>query len=276
MGISHVLPDPNAPPPPSRQNRFPKVKTEPWPGRCNVRRADGTYCHFYPAKRPDNSPNISGRCRKHGGLSGFQTLAMTHELFGRGYQRDVPPELAKRLEQALKDPDLAKLHAEMALLDARMGELFSQLPTGENEDAWRQAMSCVAQLKDELGKPKDEVKIEDVQFWLTKLDETFMAAKAERQVWAEVYEVVELRRRLADTERKREEMLETAVTAKHFLLLMAGLQTSIAAVISPENCAQGAEFVRQALAAELRKTFNRPELPTRDTYIEAEAEEIEE
>src|SRR5215218_5374034 len=83
-------------------------------------------------------PMSNGRCKNHGGLTPAG-IASPHFQHGR-YSR-VIPRVAARLAAAAADPNYLELRQEIALVDARLGELLGRLDDGEHGGLWTTVLS---------------------------------------------------------------------------------------------------------------------------------------
>lgn len=199
----------------------PMPSPEPIKGRCGAKIKNSMkkfgcvmYCDAVPMKDRD-------RCKFHGGMSP-RGLESPHYK-GRGYSKDLPARLAHRMERALNDPELTSLAHELALLDARIGEIFQKMPTGESGQAWDDMMVAVNNLDTAL----QEERLDDAVFWIGQAKKAIRLSKAERDGWNEIYGAISQRRQLADTERKREEMLSGNMTVRQAAVLVTSIQTAI-------------------------------------------------
>lgn len=103
------------------------------------------------------SKRTGARCRKHAApgrdvcsMHGGKTPRGIHSPHwrGRGYSKDLPTRLADRFRLALQDPQLLELSSEIALLDARVGELLAGLPkdrAAADHDTWGELVALVEQ-----------------------------------------------------------------------------------------------------------------------------------
>jgi hypothetical protein len=78
-------------------------------------------------------------CRMHGGATP-RGMASPHWR-GRGYSKDLPTRLYERWEAGLNDPKLLELHSEIALIDARLGEMFVRRPRSMKQ--WREVYRLI-------------------------------------------------------------------------------------------------------------------------------------
>lgn len=211
----------------------------PLPGRCGIKLKARTsnptgegYCSQWPVTGRE-------RCKMHGGKQPRGMEAANWR--GRGYSRDLPTQLADRFNTALSDPDLTNLASEIALVDARLGQLFVKLPTGEVKSAWDAARDAVATLEGAMARNDMDSATNALQ----DLRAAFSTVQREHEAWGEIYLALELRRRLADTERKREEMLALTMTAKQVMTLVGAIQAAILSEVTEQP-------VRERLTGKLR------------------------
>ena len=80
--------------------------------------------------------SVPGRtvCYQHGGATP-RGMALPQTKTGR-YSRDLPTRLAARYQESLSDPDLLALREEIALIDARLGDLLKRVDSGESGVLW--------------------------------------------------------------------------------------------------------------------------------------------
>ncbi len=134
---------------------------------------------------------MNGRCRIHGGLSP-KGAASPHTITGK-YSKYLPQSLGKSYEASLKDPDLLKLHNDIALVDARVIDLLTQLKDGqENNDA------------------------------LAKLD-----IAGSKELWLEIGAFTDQRRKLVESERKRAIETQQVITTERLMALLEMITTII-------------------------------------------------
>jgi hypothetical protein len=164
------------------------------------------------------------RCKFHGGKSPRGVESPHYK--GKAWSRDLPTRLSDRVTAGLDNPELISMREELALVDARMGELLERLTTGESGDAWLEVTRLAARIRkvvdDQPGNWFDELDL-----ILGELGACIEAANSDTQVWGELHGVLEQRRRIADTERKREEFESEAVTRNQWATFLTSVQTAI-------------------------------------------------
>lgn len=172
---------------------------------CGARTRAGKAC------RKAAMPN--GKCRNHGGAS---PVGVAHPSFKTGrYSKDLPARLAARLQEASVDPDLISMRQEIALVDARTNEVLSRLDSKEAAAHWMQLKDLVEQFR--LGTATQRIQAaEALSTWSTE-------ALSDYAVWAEVLDLMERRRKLAETESKRLAAMGQFLTASQAMVLLASV-----------------------------------------------------
>jgi hypothetical protein len=185
----------------------------PVPGKCGakLRKSDpARYCTMNPITG-------RGRCKFHGGAT---PRGVAHPRYaGRAYSRDLPTKYADRMRNADEDTDLVSLKAELSLLDARMGELLGKTGSGEGPTAWKVVELTVHKLQHAL----DTKNGADAATAMDKLRDAMQNARSEAEAWGELYGVIELRRKTADAERRREADLQANLNYKQAQTLIGAI-----------------------------------------------------
>lgn len=161
----------------------------------------------------------NGRCRNHGGCSPSGIASPHHR--GAGRSRYIPTGWQRAYGEALDDPELLSLRADLARTDAQIDALLQQLPeTGAEEEAWgafvahfHAAMASLATARaPETPEEQQDEAMRD--FWIA-LEMAQLLAREGAQHHSAALEVegrlsalTETRRRLVDSETKR---ISTAV-----------------------------------------------------------------
>ena len=116
---------------------MPAGSSSPMAGRCGatLRRKPGRFCTAYP---------LTGttRCRLHGGKS---LAGPAHGNWKHGMYSTVLPEaLGTHYATARQNPALVALTEQIALVDAKVFELFEQVQRGESPAAWTRVLELAA------------------------------------------------------------------------------------------------------------------------------------
>lgn len=181
--------------------------------KCGAKTRSGGQCARSPVAG-------SKRCNLHGGLSpkGIASATFKH---GR-HSRHLPTQLAARYQAAMSDPQLLELRSEVALMDVRVDDLLSRIAAGNSADAWEAAQSAFADLTAAIssGNAKDLVTAH------TALAEA-LNHHDDTALWKEVNDVVDLRRRLVESERKQMALSEQFVAVAEIMSLMGAIVASV-------------------------------------------------
>ena len=159
----------------------------------------------------------NGRCRMHGGKTPTGP-ALPQYKHGR-YSQVLPARLAGRYQEAAQDTALLELRSEVALLDARLADLLMRVDTGESGALWR----ALAEWRLEAlaaRKANDTVKTSEA---INAIFDLIARGHADYQAWREVGSVIEQRRKLVESERKRLIEMQQTLTAEKAMLLLGAV-----------------------------------------------------
>ena len=192
-------------------------------GRCKMIKRDGnrcknpvrhgwTVCHFHGAGRPG----------KPGGLNNRQVTTARHTSA-------LPTRLLAKYEEAINDPDYLSMTEELALLDTRMAEMLERLDTTDVKLAWQKVRRAY-QLLD-----NDNIEDDGYNNALELLQEALTMKSADDTIWKEVAGIIEQRRKVAETERRRVVDAQSSMTYERANMLVAFLMSSVQShVTDPE------------------------------------------
>jgi len=176
--------------------------------RCHGTTLRGERCGQWAVK-------ASGVCRFHAARS---LRDLTTPQFANS---KAIPYLPKRLHSmflaSMRDPSLDNLKKQIGLLDMREKELLKRLGTTESDKAWTQAREYLLRLM-EATRAGDK----NASFYAVEgLKKAILDGSNEVQQWDEIRENMEQRRKMVETERKREEYLRASITPE-ILAAMVG------------------------------------------------------
>jgi hypothetical protein len=131
----------------------------------------------------------------HGGRS---RAGIAHPRLTRGgrYSKHLPQGLLAAYERARVDPELLKLHDEIALTQARIQELLGSLHRDDSPGAWGRARAALRALK---VARSDRGRLAAIE----QLEEALDAAAAERKTWKAIQAAIDQVRRLTVAEHRR-------------------------------------------------------------------------
>ena len=153
----------------------------------------------------------------HGGKS-LSGLAHPNTKTGR-YSKDLPTRLAGKYEEAQADTELLNLRSEIALVDARTGELLQQIQTGESGRIWEAVGKVNKNLSLSI-QAGDAIWMKEC---LGELNELVSAGQRDYSVWHEISKNIEQRRKLVESERKRLVEMQQMITIERAMLLVAAI-----------------------------------------------------
>ncbi len=186
------------------------MKSEP----CGAKTRAGA-----PCKKP--GAGAGGRCRLHGGATPTG-IASPHTVTGR-YSKYLPTRLMERYADARTDAALLELREEVALVDARLADVLGRVDAGESGATWRKLGECFAKFK-KAQHVKDTV---EAMAALLELDNLITAGVSDYAAWDEVQQLLEQRRRLVESERKRQVEMQQMITSERALLLFTAISETI-------------------------------------------------
>lgn len=167
-----------------------------------------------PCKTPA-MPN--GRCRMHGGKHPGG-IAAARFKDGR-HSKYLPARLSGRYAEAMADSALLELRAEVALVDARLGDLLTRVDTGESGALW----TSLGQARRELIAAKQAGALIEQTKWINAILDLIARGHADYAAWSEIGQVLEQRRRLVESERKRQIEMQQTITAEKAMLLIGAI-----------------------------------------------------
>lgn len=184
------------------------------PKRCGAKTRSGEPCRQWAVRGRE-------RCRMHGGK---QPRGLAHPGTKTGrFSKDLPTRLLAQYEAALDDPDMIALHEELALVTAREGDLLGRVDTGEAGAHWRGIRDALADFR--RAQRRDDAPAAAAA--LREMERLTDLGIADYQAWAELFDTIEARRRLADTERRRLEAMQQVITTERAMLLVAALVDTV-------------------------------------------------
>lgn len=183
------------------------------------------------------------RCRLHGGrsLAGVASPSFKH---GR-YSKYLPGRLVGRYEEARADPELLALRDEIALVDVRLAELLQRLETGESPGGWAQLRGVYSNLVRAQGNND----VQGITTALQKFESIIEGGGQEDAAWGETIALLDQRRKLVESERKRLVEMQQMITTEQALALLARIQQVILDNVDDRRVitAISAEFKRIAV-----------------------------
>ena len=184
------------------------------PKRCGAKTRSGAPCEQWAVRG-------RARCRMHGGTQP-RGLALPQTKHGR-FSKDMPTRMLANYQAALKDPDAIALHEELALATSREADLLARVDTGEAGVHWRQMRIAITDFR----RATREGDADAAAAAVRDMERLTDLGIADYRAWSELKDVIELRRRLADTERKRIEAAQQTITSEKAMLMVAAVVDAV-------------------------------------------------
>ena len=171
---------------------------------------------------PCKGKPVSGgtTCRFHGGTVPRGALSSSFK-HGR-YSQYLDGKALDRYQRGLSDRQLLVLEDEIALVDTRLGELLERL--GKHDvPAWDRVRARFGDL-DAAARSGDR---EALRLALVGLSAAINEGMGDREAWADVLDIVDQRRKLVESERKRMLEAQQFVAVGQVMLMVAALNDAV-------------------------------------------------
>lgn len=158
-------------------------------------------------------------CYYHGGKSksGLANPRFTH---GK-YSKHLPERLLEAYAVAGDDTQLIGLRDELRVMDARLSDLLGSLGADPGRQQWARIQAAY----DALRAANGDQQATDAAIW--EIGEALAAGVSEAGVWTEVYNAINLRRRLVDSEARRLQRLHQMITVESAMGMISAIVHSI-------------------------------------------------
>ncbi len=178
--------------------------------KCGAKTRSGGVCQ-QPAME-------NGRCRLHGGKS-LKGIASPTLKTGR-HSKYLPVSLMDNYHEHLGDDNRLVLDPEIALIDTRMGEVIESLGDYEGSAAWLQlyALKC---------KYQDAKNDGERLLVLIEIFNVIDMGASHVSKWNELLAIIDARRKVVESERKRLVEAEQVVTVDRVMLLASALLNAV-------------------------------------------------
>jgi len=181
-------------------------------------------------------------CYKHGGAS-LRGMAAPGYKHGK-FCKDIPTRMAARYLEARHDPELLHQRDEISLLDARLLDVLTRVDTGESGKIWSELRQELAEFKT---CPKDKRGKH-----LANMGSLIERGHGDSVAWAEIVSLLEQRRRLIESERKRLVEMQQVITAEQAMAFVGALVAAVSRHVSDR-------LTLSAITAEFESLTTRPD-----------------
>lgn len=185
----------------------------------------------------------NGRCRHHGGKS---LKGKDSGTFKNGkYSRSLPDNVAERFEEVRDDEHLTDLREEIALIETRVHEVLTALDAEDSAELWEDIEKHFEKFQVARDTGDNQGMAEQLRY----LENLIEKGAEQRSKWREIGELVDMKRRLVDSERRREKALQAYVPMEDFVMSMHTVDEILRRhVDDPETMRE--------IARDLRQTFD--------------------
>ena len=128
------------------------------------------------------------------------------------YSKHLPTRLADQYLASRNDPELLALRDEVAIVDSRLNDLLDRVDSGESGALWKQARKMMS-----------DYRTTGEESFLYALEATINSALDDYAAWQEIQLLLEQRRKLVETERKRLVDMQQMITAERAMLLISAI-----------------------------------------------------
>ena len=163
----------------------------------------------------------NGRCRMP---AGKPQAGIASPRFPNGpYSRYLPERLIGRYTEAESDEKLLELRADIALVDARLADLLGRLDSGESRTVWQR----LREAQREFTRARRSGATEEMRAALLAIDELIAQGASEASVWEDVLRLLDQRRRLVESERRRLVEMGQMITTERAMVLLGVVVATI-------------------------------------------------
>lgn len=171
-----------------------------------------------PCKRASSA---NGRCNLHGGKS-LSGVASPRFSSGR-YSKYLPVQLLSRFLEAQTDGALLELRDELALIDARIVDVLGRVDNGESGSLWLE----LERVCKEFDRAKECGDSGAVVRAGERIVQVVSRGHSDSEAWREVLGLVERRRKLVESERKRMVEAGQMVSVEQAMVLVCAIGDSV-------------------------------------------------
>ena len=168
---------------------------------------------------------------------------------GHRYGKYLPARLTDNYLEALTDEDILSGRDSIALADARVNDLLSKVDSGETQAIWRKLKEAYHELK----RAQILGDVNAARAAMVDIENMIEKGSTEYQSWKEVFDLIELRRKLAESEQRRVIGLKQVFTAEQGMKLVRFLITIIKKHVKDEAVLQD---ISEEISTRLAATMN--------------------
>lgn len=214
---------------------------------CSAKRSAWTPENPLYCRQTKCYPN--GRCKNHGGPTP-SGMASPHFKTGR-HSKHLPTRLIEGYQDALADKELMNLESEVALIDARIGDLMLRVDGGESGKLWEETCNAFIAYDKALNAGDKEVLLESLHVLRKNLQE----GGNDMEAWREIHRLQDQRRKMVLAVAKQLELSGRMIDIRQANVLIAALLSVVNEEVS--NIGELPQPRRQSVLANISTKFLR-------------------
>lgn len=144
------------------------------------------------------------------------------------YSKYMPTRLLNRYAEAIDDPELLAMKEDIGLIDARIADVLGRVDTGEAGLTWKTLKTTYSDFKDAMRLHDGDRMAVDMQ----EIEKLLGKGYGDYVAWSEVTSLLEQRRRLVESERKRLVEMKQMITVEDTLSLIMRITNVIKETIT--------------------------------------------
>ena len=173
---------------------------------------------------PGSDPPL---CEKHGGKLDLMNVPLDTKVSfeAKRWRKHLPTNLQERYEQSLNDPDILSSRNEIALIDVRLADVIESLQESSQSSSrlWNDLNGEVQKFKKLVRKFKGIPPQEIVMNFLGLITEAIEVGSTSSELWGEIRSLVNDRKKLAESERRRLVEMHQMVTTEEALSMQRAI-----------------------------------------------------
>lgn len=174
-----------------------------------------------------NQVDVEGwRCRFHGGKSLIGALNPAFKDGSRS--RYLPKRLVSTYEAAEEDRELMTLRQDVALLETRMRDLLQKLEKTDGVGVFPKLRACLDRMH---STSNPDVRVAAFE----EMERLINLGMAEEMAWLEIREILEQRRRIIESERKRLVEMHQMISIEQMLTMIGAISASVRKHVSDNS-----------------------------------------
>lgn len=181
---------------------------------CGAKTRDFNPPNRFKRCRQDKIDSDTKRCRQHGGMS--DRGAASHSFKTGEYSEYMPHALGERLENFMNDPTISSLREDLALADTRLSMKLEEIEGMETGQRWEELEERAAEL--DVALRNDDPATANQA--LREIQRIIQEGAEEKEHWDEIFDIMEQKRKLAETENKRIKASSNTLTPEEASMLI--------------------------------------------------------